>query len=365
MKIGILTLPLHINYGGILQAYALQTVLERMGHEVCLIAKEKEPFALPIWKRPFSYSKRILKNIMGQPFPIFCEQKMKREEPIVMQNIIRFIETYIKRQIIDDFYDVKESDYDAIVVGSDQVWRPKYFHPIKHAYLDFTEGWNIKRIAYAASFGTDNWEYTNKQEKICCDLIRKFNFVSVREESGIKLCNEHFGLKVKQMIDPTLLLSKDDYIKLVQSGNTHKSEGNLLCYILDETPKKIELINKEAELRQLQPFWVNSKTDIRIPLNERIQPSVEQWIRGFYDAKFVITDSFHACVFAIIFRKPFLAIGNIYRGMSRFISLLNLFGLEDRLYIDKQSNQVKEINWTRVTSIINDRQQEAYTFLCQ
>ena len=167
MRIGILTLPLHTNYGGILQAYALQTVLERMGHDVCLIEKKRQPLRLPLWKAPLSYGKRIVKNLTGHPFPIFYEKKMNREEPIVRQNTDKFINKYIKRRIVDDFSDIKETDFDAIVVGSDQIWRPKYFQEIEHTFLDFTEGWNIKRIAYAASFGTDKWEYTPEQTERC------------------------------------------------------------------------------------------------------------------------------------------------------------------------------------------------------
>ena len=79
MKIGILTLRLHTNYGGILQAYALQTVLERMGHDVCLIEKKRQPLRLPLWKAPFSYGKRIIKNLTGHPYPIFFERKIKAQ----------------------------------------------------------------------------------------------------------------------------------------------------------------------------------------------------------------------------------------------------------------------------------------------
>lgn len=302
---------------------------------------------------------------MGEPFPIFCEQKIKREDPIISQNIKPFIKTHIKRRIIDDFSDVRESEYDAFVVGSDQIWRPRYFHPIQHAYLDFTKEWKIKRMAYAVSFGTDNWEYTDKQEKECRNLVKKFDYVSVREESGIKLCNEHFGLEVEQVLDPTMLLTKDDYIQLFQSANTHKSNGSLLCYILDETPEKINLINKEAKSRHLQSFWANSKTDIRLPLKERIQPSVEQWLRNFYEAEFVITDSFHACVFAIIFEKPFIVIGNSYRGMARFTSLLDIFKLKDRLYTNNKVTSIREIDWLQTASILNEKREYAYTFLSQ
>lgn len=334
MRIGILTLPLNTNYGGILQAYALQTVLERMGHEVHVIEKKRHLLSIPIQKMPFCYGKRIVKNIIGRKFPIFYEQKYNREQPIIRQNTDKFIKKYIHIAEYDDFSDIKESEYDAIVVGSDQVWRPKYFglNQIENAYLKFAEGWNIKRIAYAASFGTDEWEYTPKQTEECGRLLRMFDVVSVREDSAVNLCKKHFGVEAQHVLDPTMLLVKEDYIKLFEAADTPKSNGNLLCYILDETEEKKALIKHIAAEKGLIPFNVKSiSDDINSPLYERIQPPLEQWLRGFYDADFVITDSFHACVFSIIFNKPFIVYGNINRGLSRFISLLNMFGLTERI----------------------------------
>lgn len=334
MRIGILTLPLHTNYGGILQAYALQTVLERMGHEVHVIEKKRRPLSIPIQKMPFCYGKRIVKNIIGRKCPIFYEQKYNREQPIIRQNTDKFIKKYIHIAEYDDFSDIKESEYDAIVVGSDQVWRPKYFgkNQIENAYLKFAEGWNIKRIAYAASFGTDEWEYNSKQTSECGRLLRMFDAVSVREDSGVDLCKRYFGVEAQHVLDPTMLLDMEDYIKLFEAADTPKSKGNLLCYILDETEEKKALIKRIADEKGLIPFNVKSiSDDINSPLYERIQPPLEQWLRGFYDADFVITDSFHACVFSIIFNKPFIVYGNINRGLSRFISLLNMFGLTERI----------------------------------
>lgn len=359
MRIGILTLPLHTNYGGILQAYALQTVLERMGHEVCLIEKRRRPLKLPLWKAPLSYGKRIVKNLTGHPFPIFYEQKINRETQIIRQNTDKFISKYIKRKIVNDYYDIQENDFDAIVVGSDQVWRPKYFglNQIENAYLKFAEGWNIKRIAYAASFGTDEWEYTPKQTEECGRLLRMFDVVSVREDSGVDLCKRYFGVDAQHVLDPTMLLGKEDYIKLFTDANTPKSKGNLLCYILDETEEKKALIKRVADEKGLIPFNVKSQSDdVNSPLSERIQPPLEQWLRGFYDAEFVVTDSFHACVFSILFNKPFIVYGNVDRGLSRFKSLLTMFGLEDRIItnvIDEVNSS--EIDWNRVDRILNDR----------
>lgn len=365
MKIGILTLPLHTNYGGILQAYALQTVLERMGHEVCLIEKRRKPLRLPLWKAPLSYGKRILRNLTGHPFPIFYEQKKNRETPIVRQNTDKFINKYIKRRLIDDYSDIKETDFDAIVVGSDQIWRPKYFHEIEHAFLDFTEGWNIKRIAYAASFGTDEWEYSPKQTARCGELLKRFDAVSVRENTGVNLCKKHFGVKAQHVLDPTMLLAKEDYIRLFETAGTQKSNGTLLNYILDDTPEKTVLVNKIAMGKHFVPFSVNSWVENKTAsLTDRIQPPVEHWLRGFYDAEFVVTDSFHACVFSILFNKPFIAISNVNRGLSRFNSLLGTFGLEDRL-MEPSSNVNAYLNfdWMSIKSKLNVKREEAKSFL--
>lgn len=358
MKIGILTLPLNTNYGGILQAYALQTILKRMGCEVNVIEKKKRPLSLSIQEKPICYGKRIVKNLIGRKCPVFYEQKFNREQPIIQKNTDKFIHKYIHLITYNNFSDIKESEYDAIIVGSDQIWRPKYFRidKIENAYLKFAEDWNIKRIAYAASFGTDQWEYTKKQTEECGRLLKKFDVVSVRETSGVDLCRNKFGVEAQHVLDPTMLLTKEDYIKLFEADNTPKSKGNLLCYILDETEEKKTLIKRIADEKGLMPFNVKSRSnDINSPISDRILPPIEQWLRGFYDAEFVVTDSFHACVFSIIFNKPFIAYGNARRGMSRFTSLLDLFGLKDCLItnISEYNNYSFDFNvWQNVNDIL-------------
>lgn len=373
MKIGILTLPLHTNYGGILQAYAFQTVLERMGHEVVVFNTPRRT-GLPLWKQPLAYIKRgIKKYFLGKKnIRIFAEEYQKKIYPILSQHTQQFIDKYIHLHNINSLNDIKEDDFDAIVVGSDQVWRPRYFMPmfatgVEDAYLRFAKDWKIKRVAYAASLGTDDWEYTPEQTKECGNLLRMFDAVTVREESAIRLCKEYFGVEAQHVLDPTMLLDKEDYMKLFESANTPKSSGTLLNYILDETPEKKEIIKKIAKEKNLVPFRVNSRIENpNAPLEERIQPPVEQWLRGFYDAEFVVTDSFHACVFSILFNKPFVVIGNEGRGMARFHSLLNMFGLEDRM-IDVISLYRIDFNkiiiYDKVYSIHDKRREDSMKFL--
>lgn len=332
MKIGILTLPLHTNYGGILQAYALQTFLERMGHEVVVFDKPYI-YSLPLWKKCLAYPKRaICKYVLQKNAIVRWEKVASYNNITVRQNTQKFISKYIDRKEIKAYSELSGKDYDAIVVGSDQVWRPKYFGIIENAFLAFAKEWNIKRIAYAPSFGVDTWEYSEEQTKSCKALVKKFDAVSVRELSGVELCEKYFDVDVEWVLDPTMLLNAEDYIELFRASDTPQSEGNLLDYILDRDDDKETMIRQVASKANLKPFRMNSRVeDPTASLEERVQPPVEKWLRGIYDAKLVVTDSFHACVFSILFKKPFVVVANRERGLSRIESLLGYFGLANRI----------------------------------
>lgn len=346
MKIGILSLVLHTNYGGILQSYALQTVLERLGHEVYVFNREQQ-YDKTRWKY---IPKRFVKRIIGRDVVIFQEAKYKKEAPIICQYIWNFRKKYIHEYIIKSFDEIKKMNLDAIIVGSDQVWRPCYFKSqwnvgIENAFLSFTRDWNIKRIAYAASFGVNDWEFSNQETQLVAEAGKLFSAISVREDSGIKLLKEKLNLDSIQVLDPTLLLSRDDYVKLIENASVGKSSGNLLTYILNPSSKKTTFINEVAEAKGLIPFSVNnSNVKQTAPIEQRIMPSIEKWLQGFNDAKLVVTDSFHACVFSIIFNKPFIVLGNHERGNARFDSLLKLFDLQDNLAVDPDKYKFNHIS---------------------
>lgn len=372
MKIGILTLRLHNNYGGILQAYALQKVLQQMGHDATVIDKSRF-IKLPLFSfsRYYLYFKRlIIKIISDRSLPVRWDKKRNDDMAIMSTNTYPFILKHIKRiETNNNYSNIKQDDFDAFVVGSDQVWRPKYFgqNIIACAYLSFAKDWDVKRISYAASFGTENWEYTKEQTAECKKLIKLFDAVSVRESSAVKLCEKHFDTSAMHVLDPTMLLDASDYIKLFEEANTAQSSGSLMCYILDENKEKQEVVSCIEQTLHLKSFSVNSKYEVAdAPLEERIQPPVETWLRGFYDADFVITDSFHACVFSILFEKPFIVYGNKDRGMARFNSLLSIFELENRLITNSEDAlQVinEPIDWEIVNAKKKEWQEKSYNFL--
>ena len=366
MKIGIITLNSRANYGGILQAYAMTMVLSRLGHDakVIYLPMRWSMFKL---KFPLTLIKRLVKKALGKKNRIFSEYYNNKTFKIVSQHTQRFIDNHVPHVVVNHYEDLREPDWDAFVVGSDQVWRPEYmgYHNIEHAFLKFAEHWPIRRVAYAASFGRDQWAYTKEQDERCGRLVKLFDAVSVRETSAVDLCMEHWGINAEHVLDPTMLLRKEDYETLVVNSSIDESPENLLCYILDETEEKTKFINFASEKYNLVPFRVNSRYENTFaPVNERIQPPVEQWLRGFMDAKFVITDSFHATVFSILFKKDFIVIGNEKRGMSRFSSILSLLGLENRLIKDVSiMSNLHPIDWNEVDKKLDNMRKKSTDFL--
>lgn len=348
-----------------MQAYALQTVLERMGHEVKVIYTPRKPWSLPHWEKPFAYTKRFIrKHLLRRGNKVFVEKYENDIYPLISQHTQQFVDKYIHKFSVDCFSQLNESDFDAIVVGSDQIWRPKYYDCIENSFLSFARNWKIKRIAYAASFGTEEWEYTSEQTLSCAELAKLFDTITVREHSGVKLCKTHLGVEAHHVLDPTLLLQKTDYLQLIEQCKTPKSPGSLFNYILDDSPLKQQTIKHIAQEKGLTPFHVNGRVYVRTaPLEQRIQAPVEQWLRAFHDAEFVVTDSFHGCVFSILFKKPFVVIGNEKRGMARFQSLLQTFGLEDRLIVPNKMTYNENIDWDQVYARLNERRKESLSAL--
>lgn len=372
MRIGILTLPLHTNYGGILQAYALQRVLQGMGHEVVVIDEEKQ-FRFSLKRRIEMYVKGKLKRLLlGKDAIIYSPEYYKLLWEARTKYTGQFVAEHIARRGVSNISEITEGEFDAFVVGSDQIWRERYaklFPGVRNAFLQFTEGWNVRRISYAASFGTDKWEYNKSDTVTCSVMVQRFDAVSVREASGVELCRDKLSVEATHVVDPTLLLDSTDYIKLIKT-DTSRSQGDLMCYLLDQSTDSSKIVSSIAEAKALKPFSTNTQTENQqLSLEERIQPPIEEWLQGFRDAEFVVTDSFHACIFSILFAKPFVVIGNKSRGMARFESLLQVFGLTDRLvcshedYLSRRETLLKSIDYEQVSRILDEKRSEALEFL--
>ena len=207
-----------------------------------------------------------------------------------------------------------------------------------------------------------------EETEICKQLVREFKAVSVREHSGIQICREVFGVEAVQMPDPTLLLEPEDYNRLITHWKTRNHPAPFIAtYLLDKSEEKQALTQS---LGQATGFYPQTLTYLpgAGKLADRIPLSVPQWLRFIRDSEFVLTDSFHGCVFSIIYNKPFICLGNEARGSARFDSLLGTFGLQERLVTNPTTEQVMQlmqrpIDWEKVNTIRQAEQERAFEFL--
>ena len=356
MKLAIITQPLFYNYGGILQCYALQTVLQRMGHEVVVLNRRGQKERLSLWLfllRCVSVIKCIIRRyILGQkqwviikPWALWYQpDKSKWKLYGNRRFLAQFIDKHFQQSSpltsTDDMVRwANTHPCDAFVVGSDQVWRGAYNADVTESFCSFLPDIDPRRrIVYAASFGTEYVDIPPEKLPECRRLAQFFSAVSVREQSAIRLAKEALGIEPQWVLDPTMLLTADDYRSLWQHEES-QWEG-ITTYVLDASEEKSQIQHDVAQTLSLP---VNAL--MLPPINQDGKPvdmiPVEGWLKAFAQASFVITDSFHGCVFSIIHRKPFIAIANRERGIDRFTSLLGYFGLMDRLIFSLEEYQQK------------------------
>ena len=370
MRVAIITLPLHTNYGGILQAYALKKSIEALGHSVDVIDRKCKMVLTPSWKMPLVYLKRALFNLKPGGPEIFRERRILREYPVVSAQLAGFVSEEISPRMLDSYTEIAPGDYDAFVVGSDQVWRPKYFGRIEDAFLDFTSLWDVRRVSYAASFGTDHLEYELEQLYKCSSLLSTFDAVSVREASAVQMCDEWFDREdAVHVLDPVMLLTAEHYAHLAELSSERPCKGKILSYVLDpDNSKKYILDRVEGWLAKESHNAYVPDRDRNIPLEKRIVPSIRQWLSCFADAEFVVTDSFHGCVLSVLFHKPFIALANPGRGMSRILSLLESLGLDDRIVQgldpdDDGEYYLSGIGWDDVDARLSEMKERSIEFL--
>lgn len=375
MKIAILTQPLHDNYGGLLQAYALKETLKTLGHNPIIINRHGAG-SNPIRRELSKLKNKLLLR------PARLNQYLNySQRALISERTLSFRTKYIPElsELITTNKGMKSllsQNIDAFIVGSDQCWRPRYSPCITNYFLDFIkEQKKIKRIAYAASFGTAEWEFSKQQTQECKNLLGLFDAISVREDDGITLVKDHLGRNdAIHVLDPTMLLDIKIYNTITENEKADKSKGNLKVYVLDKTPEKEIFIQQTASRLKLTPFEVMPKLRLKQDIinNENAKhfqyPCPSQWLKGFQDAEFVITDSFHGTVFSILYNKPFIALGNKNRGMSRFTSLLKMFGLENRLVLELDEKNLTKIlhqiiDWTSVNDTLLKEREKALFFL--
>lgn len=370
MKIGILTLPLASNYGGILQCYALQTVLERMGHEVVVLDRASAaPSVGLVIRRCGSVLKCMVRRyIQGQKniailSPWSQRYVIDKRDQIDFSVLLKFVRKNINitcplRSSEALLRRVKRQKLDCLIVGSDQVWRECYSPFLTDCFAGFfPPDDKMLKITYGASFGTSENPISEQMLETCKSLSSRFDAISVREESAVGLVEQYFGKHAELVLDPTLLLGAEDYVieRSKSACPVTAEQDTLVSYVLDTDGQKAKIANDvagELGLKEsfmgLSPKKSDGSPDKMIP--------VQSWLDNFRNASFVVTDSFHGCVFSVINRKPFIAIVNHSRGADRFVSMLSQLGLEGRMvndyeeYSARRSELIAPIDYAGVYS---------------
>lgn len=371
-KIGILNFQYSDhNYGAVLQAAALECYLKELGYEATHIDYVSDPIVNKnsLVTSLKKISKRLgvtdtLKRMLGRE--VLIKHRVKNEEVFEV-----FRESWITRtKRFSSFDDLNSTnfEFDAVIVGSDQVWRPTMFTRIsdyKVYFLSFIPR-TIKKISYAASFGVDYWEIHN--EEITSEIkkyIKDFTAISVRESSGVTICDSIFDIDATHVLDPTLLIGVEFFNAIIEKENINMTpQPNVAYYKLDVNDaflRNIEALGTKKN-KKVKNIYYNTVN------NNHEYYSVGNWLNNIKSSELIVTDSFHCVCFSILFKKDFLCCINESRGLSRLHSLLGALGLENRICSSDEDfvvklNSLPPINYVEVDALLVNQRNISNKFL--
>ncbi|MHC4952029.1 MAG: polysaccharide pyruvyl transferase family protein [Planctomycetota bacterium] len=294
-KVGIMNLHYSDNFGAVIVPYALSKVVRALGNQPIIVN--------------YIPKKEYLSN-KSSVFEGFRKQFLERTG------------------LCKSEYDLRKlnESFSKFIVGSDQVWR-------WHSSFKYMFNWVSGRktlISYAASFGVDDFEGTEVERNKAQNLLSRFDAISVREKSGLDICKQTFNMHAEHVLDPTLLLDESDCQEILDSQVAEKAEEKYVAYMfLNED--KIQAIRDKNTLVDLKSNY----EFINILKNKSgSYNTVAQWLYYIKNASYLITDSFHGCCFAIIFKKQFVCIKRNFGGNSRIESLIDMLGIDQSRFYD-------------------------------
>lgn len=361
MKIGIVTFYAVPNYGAILQANALCTILKEQGHFVYFL--------------PFKFAKASWYNGKN----LFLSRSLASLRRKIQHNFdlrsliasLPFSLPELDRASFQNLLDTG-SGLDACIVGSDQMWNPAWFHDaLDSIFLQFVNP-PSNRIAYAVSIGADSWP--DEMSSYAQKALPEFNHISVRENASVSFLQGSFKVNSTWVLDPTLLLTRQFYDELLRRSFVSPdgvSEKYVFTYMLSwKTANISEIVASVIE--QTGAICAVSHQKKKV-FGFSQKKSIPEWLLSIRNAEFVVTNSFHGTVFSILFQRPFLCVAlscdknTLESGMNvRIVSLLTRLELLDRLVFDEtkvELNKLKKIDWARVESLLSEWRQESLSFL--
>lgn len=332
MKIALLTIHNAYNYGAVLQAYATQETLSKYG-DVEIINYQNRYILKTYSIFNVGFNTGLIKGIVREVF--LLQNKLKRKV-----NFERFISSKLKlsESVSEDFK--LDDSYDVYVCGSDQIWNPKITNnqsEINSDYFFYRVPEKSKIISYASSLG--NHRFLKEHETRAQELLARFSSLSVREKDGQEYLESLLEKKVTHVLDPTLLLSRDEWIERLKL-KADKKEEYILVYTVPRSPLLKEVIAYYAS-KNIKIISVDPGLRKTGKVNKQVRSaSPESFLELLLNAKLVITDSFHGVCFSINFKKDFIAVSS---GLvsNRMKNILSITGLDNRLI--ENASQLKGI----------------------
>lgn len=336
MKIGIVTLNGYENYGNRLQNFALQEIVENLGFEVYTLW----PFS---FKQQFKYFLKIM-------LPL--KNKYKKNRALYL-----FTKKYIKTKFVNKNADIANK-YDYFICGSDQVWNYNFKTFNESMFLVFSP--KEKNIAYAASFGIDTIE--NEYKNMFKEGMNNFKAISVRENEGKKIINDlDKSIDVDVVLDPTLLIDKMSWEKIAKRPNLNVPQKYILVYMLGKDSMNYDAINKIAQEKGLPIINIMDKD------SEYYSVSPSEFLYLEQNATLICTDSFHSCVFGLIFDRPFVVFDRIDKNnnmSSRLDTLLDKFKLDNRKFNGNCiTNDNINHDYSKAYEVLKEEKEKSIKFL--
>ncbi|WP_173465669.1 polysaccharide pyruvyl transferase family protein [Fibrobacter succinogenes] len=364
MKIGVVTFwETQDNYGQVLQGYALQKVLEQLGHEAFIIRyllHNDHTGYSGRWKSIFS-----IKKVYDKIIRLFFRRKNRWTTTKVNRCFNDFKETYIKYsdRIYHKYKDLRQNPpkADAYIAGSDQIWYvpekwETYRNILKAYFLRFANN-NSMKLSYAASWG--NCTPPDSFFDYVKPLLADFRYISVRENSGVEKCAKAGRVDAECVLDPTLLISKEHYLNLAQKP---QNEGKyILLYFINNHEDIVEKVKLYAANNHLDIRYIDNQLETSVSANEF--PTVQEWLGLIASAELVITDSYHGFLFSIIFNKRNIVVTN---NDDRFMTVVKFFKLEKRIFNNNFDYLVSEkIDYEYVDEMIRKMRKKCISNLSQ
>ena len=372
--IGIITILKTNNYGAELQAYATQAILNKLGYDAVIIdylfyknpghkrTKVSKPsFNLGLKKRLKEKFYPIIAKLKATPNTYACKNREENFTEFHLKNT-RMSPTY---RSMDELYATK-NDYDVYMVGSDQVWNPGIYSSILPYMLTFAPV-GKKRVAYASSFGVSaiphdcQWLYKK--------YLKEFSSIGVREKNAVEMVKELCGKDATWVLDPTLLLDKEDWSKVASNAHCEK-KNYILLYELTPCPYILELakyFRKRKGMDIIRICKTAAVEDKDSSIENIIDAGPAEFVRLFANAGMVITNSFHGTAFSINFGKEFYTITPARKhNNSRQRSILELFKLQDRLIAEDtplENISMGAIDYAAVSDTLEDERMKSIEFL--